>query len=38
MGALFHSDFVLYSMYHTSGQNIQILDYLGFTKLFRIML
>jgi hypothetical protein len=25
-------------MYHTSGQNIQILAYLGFEKLFRIVI
>jgi len=25
-------------MYHTSGQNIQILGYLGFEKFFRIVL
>ena len=30
--------YFLYSMYHTSGQNIQILGYLGFTKFFRIVL
>ena len=38
MGTLLFCDFVLYSMYHTSGQNIQILGYLGFTKFFRIVL
>jgi len=27
--------FIFKYMYHTSGQNIQILGYLGFTKFFR---
>jgi hypothetical protein len=36
MGALLFLVNFLYSMYHTSGQNIQILGYLGFTKFFRI--
>ena len=35
MGALFFCVYFLYSMYHTSGQNIQILGYLGFTNFFR---
>jgi hypothetical protein len=30
MGALFFYVFILNTMYHTSGQNIQILGYLGF--------
>ena len=35
MGALFFLSIFLYNMYHTSGQNIQILGYLGFIKFFR---
>lgn len=37
MGALFFCVHFICSMYHTSGQNIQILGYLGFTKFFRFL-
>jgi hypothetical protein len=38
MGSLSFLVFIFQYVYHTSGQNIQILGYLGFTKLFRIVL
>jgi len=38
MGALFFLIIFCLFMYHTSGQNIQILGVLGFIKIFRIVL